>query len=189
MRSLLLQLFLLGCFAHMGSAQATSAQASGKSAPQLDHFDPKKVDTSVDPCTDFYQYSCNRWIEKNPVPADEVFWGVLRKAAVVERVFSPPDSTRYGSQSRPAQRTPVEAEGWRLLVRVHRSEAEKCNCSLHFAAAVAPHRSHVQQESDRRHRRRSASLDSRRLESCRSRNLCGHVWLWRAARTSTTPLM
>ncbi len=109
MRSLLLQLFLLGCFAHMGSAQATSAQASGKSAPQLDHFDPKKVDTSVDPCTDFYQYSCNRWIADNPVPPDEVFWDSFGKLQLWNESFL--HQTVLEVAAKPAsERTPVEAK-------------------------------------------------------------------------------
>ncbi|HXM22975.1 MAG TPA: M13 family metallopeptidase [Terriglobales bacterium] len=92
MRSFLLPIFLLGClsfpgFTHLGFAQNTPAQGSSKSAPQLDHFDPKKVDASVDPCTDFYQYSCNRWIADNPVPADEVFWGSFGKLQLWNETF------------------------------------------------------------------------------------------------------
>ncbi|MGA7927042.1 MAG: hypothetical protein WCA20_13755 [Candidatus Sulfotelmatobacter sp.] len=78
-RSPLLPIFLLSwlfpAFAHLGFTQIAPAQDSNKPAPQLDHFDPKNIDPSVDPCTDLYQYSCNRWIAENPVPADEVFWG------------------------------------------------------------------------------------------------------------------
>jgi endothelin-converting enzyme/putative endopeptidase len=63
-----------------GLAQ-TSARAnnSEQSSPELDHFDASKVDKSVDPCTDFYQYSCNRWVKDNPLPADEIFWGAFGK--------------------------------------------------------------------------------------------------------------
>jgi len=91
MRSLLLPIFLLSWlfpgFAHLGFTQTTPAQDSNKLAPQLDHFDPKNVDPSVDPCTDFYQYSCNRWIADNPVPADEVFWGSFGKLQLWNEAF------------------------------------------------------------------------------------------------------
>jgi putative endopeptidase len=91
MRSLLLPIFLLSWlfsgFAHLGVAQTTPAQDSNKPTPQLDHFDPKNVDPSVDPCTDFYQYSCNRWIADNPVPADEVFWGSFGKLQLWNETF------------------------------------------------------------------------------------------------------
>ena len=87
MRSFLLPIFLLGGLSFSVFAQTAPAQDSTKSAPQLDHFDPKKVDASVDPCTDFYQYSCNRWIAENPVPPDEVFWGSFGKLQLWNETF------------------------------------------------------------------------------------------------------
>src|SRR5271169_5160650 len=91
MRSILLMIFLLGWsfpeFTDLGFAQTTPAQGSNKPAPQLDHFNPQNVDPSVDPCTDFYGYSCNRWIADNPVPADEVFWGSFGKLQLWNETF------------------------------------------------------------------------------------------------------
>jgi putative endopeptidase len=34
------------------------------------------MDRSVDPCVDFYRFSCGGWIKKNPIPADQVSWSV-----------------------------------------------------------------------------------------------------------------
>jgi putative endopeptidase len=111
MRSLLLPIFLLSWlfpgFAHLGFAQTSPAQDSNKPAPQLDHFDPKNVDASVDPCTDFYQYSCNRWIADNPVPADEVFWGSFGKLQLWNEAFV--HQTVLEVAAKPAaERTPVD---------------------------------------------------------------------------------
>jgi putative endopeptidase len=107
MRSFLLPVFLLICFSLSGFVQIAPAQDSSKPTVQLDHFDPKKVDTSVDPCTDFYQYSCNRWIADNPVPADEIFWGSFGKLQLWNESFL--HQTVLEVAAKPAaERTPVE---------------------------------------------------------------------------------
>jgi endothelin-converting enzyme/putative endopeptidase len=61
------------------TATAPQPATTDKTPQQLDHFNANSVDTAVDPCTDFYQYTCNRWIKDNPVPADEIFWGSFGK--------------------------------------------------------------------------------------------------------------
>jgi putative endopeptidase len=109
--SLLLPIALLICCPliclQSGFAQAVAAKDSNKPAPQLDHFDPKKVDPSVDPCTDFYKYACNQWIADNPVPADEVFWGAFGKLQLWNEAFV--HQTVLDVAAKPAaQRTPAE---------------------------------------------------------------------------------
>ena len=44
-------------------------------APALRVFDPALVDKTVDPCENFYRYSCNGWFKRNPLPPDQTSYG------------------------------------------------------------------------------------------------------------------
>jgi endothelin-converting enzyme/putative endopeptidase len=44
-------------------------QAAGD-LPKLERFDSSVVDKSKDACTNFYQYTCSKWIAAHPIPAD-----------------------------------------------------------------------------------------------------------------------
>jgi len=37
------------------------------------------MDPTVDPCVDFYTYSCGNWIKKNPIPPDQSSWSTYGK--------------------------------------------------------------------------------------------------------------
>ena len=37
------------------------------------------MDKSVDPCADFFTFSCGGWIRKNPIPPDQSSWSVYGK--------------------------------------------------------------------------------------------------------------
>jgi putative endopeptidase len=48
--------------------------------PYTPSLDPTVLDRSVNPCDDLYKFSCGKWLEKNPIPADQSRWSVYAKA-------------------------------------------------------------------------------------------------------------
>ncbi len=50
--------------------------------PYTPSLDLQSLDRSVDPCTDFYRFSCGNWIRNNPIPGDQPRWDVYTKLAV-----------------------------------------------------------------------------------------------------------
>jgi putative endopeptidase len=51
------------------------------SLPYSPSLDVSSMDRGVDPCTNFYQYSCGSWIKNNPIPPDQARWNVYSKLA------------------------------------------------------------------------------------------------------------
>src|ERR1700723_1880809 len=42
-------------------------------------LDVTSMDRSVDPCVDFFAYSCGGWIKRNPIPPDQSSWDTYSK--------------------------------------------------------------------------------------------------------------
>jgi putative endopeptidase len=55
-------------------------------APELRVFDPSLIDASVDPCDDFYQFSCRNWFKRNPLPADQTSYGRFAELEELNRL-------------------------------------------------------------------------------------------------------
>jgi putative endopeptidase len=49
--------------------------------PYSPSLDVTSLDRSVDPCVDFYKFSCGGWETHNPIPADQAGWSVYAKLA------------------------------------------------------------------------------------------------------------
>jgi len=57
----------------------STALAQNNSAKSQPVLDVQSMDTNVDPCTDFFAYSCGGWMKKNPIPPDQSSWSVYSK--------------------------------------------------------------------------------------------------------------
>jgi len=74
-RSTVLAAILTAGLAIAPAVCQTAPPASAGTAPDLRVFDPSLVDRTVDPCENFYRYSCNGWFKRNPLPADQASYG------------------------------------------------------------------------------------------------------------------
>jgi len=63
----------LACFLSLANAQQP---ATANYTPALDI---SAMDRTLDPCVDFFAYSCGGWIKKNPIPADQSSWDTYSK--------------------------------------------------------------------------------------------------------------
>jgi putative endopeptidase len=72
----------LGLAAQQPAAQqSTDAPQPLTAMPYSPSLDITSLDRTVDPCVDFYQFSCGGWMAKNPIPADQASWSVYAKLA------------------------------------------------------------------------------------------------------------
>jgi endothelin-converting enzyme/putative endopeptidase len=63
------------------TAPPTTAERPLTALPYTPSLDTSVMDRAVDPCVDLYEFSCGKWLEKNPIPADRPAWSVYGKTA------------------------------------------------------------------------------------------------------------
>jgi putative endopeptidase len=61
-------------------------QTAAPAAAELRVFDASLVDKTVDPCDNFYRFSCNGWFKRNPLPADQARYGRFTELSELNRL-------------------------------------------------------------------------------------------------------
>jgi len=63
----------------LGLTAQQPAQQPLQAMPYSPSLDVTNLDRTVDPCVDFYKFSCGGWEKNNPIPADQASWSVYAK--------------------------------------------------------------------------------------------------------------
>ena len=76
--------FIAACVSPAFAQNASNPPAPPRplnAIPYTPSLDVNSLNRSIDPCVDFYTFSCGGWIRNNPIPADQSSWSVYSKLA------------------------------------------------------------------------------------------------------------
>jgi endothelin-converting enzyme/putative endopeptidase len=88
--------------------QSAPPAATPAAGPELRVFDAALVDKTIDPCDNFYRFSCNGWFKRNPLPADQTRYGRFTELFELNRLHlkqileenAAPSATRTANQQK-----------------------------------------------------------------------------------------
>jgi putative endopeptidase len=98
--------FVVALAVSAGSAQQSAPQPLTE-MPYSPSLDLTSLDRSVDPCVNFYEFSCGGWKKLNQIPADQATWDVYSKLANENQQFL------WGileQDAKATDRTPIQQE-------------------------------------------------------------------------------
>ena len=109
-KSLLTLAALLAACALTLPAQQPAPQPL-EAMPYSPSLDVTSLDRTIDPCQDFYKFSCGGWEKNNPIPADQAGWSAYAKLANENQQFLwgiLEDDAKAPTGSSSTPRTPVQ---------------------------------------------------------------------------------
>ena len=84
------------------------------------------MNRSVDPCEDFFQYTCGQWLVKNPIPESKSSWSQFRvlyqrNEVVMRLLITSEDTRKQYKEVSAARRTSdvIQPDWWRHGLRRH----------------------------------------------------------------------
>src|SRR5258708_9957110 len=75
----LLRIYAIAFSAASFLSLAQAQQAAPSTPMHEPALDVTSMDRSIDPCVDFFKYSCGGWIKGNPIPPDQSSWDTYSK--------------------------------------------------------------------------------------------------------------
>ncbi len=80
-RLALIAAWVLPAFTQTPQNSAAPPEQPLSAIPYTPSLDLNSMDRNVDPCVDFYKYTCGGWMKSNPIPPDQAGWDVYSKLA------------------------------------------------------------------------------------------------------------